>query len=67
MIASPCKTCNLKNQPKEHCLSACKTVQALHQILADMNETIENHSIATGMNFLEEGRFVSWSVKDTTG
>jgi len=52
MIASPCRGCSRKNQPKEKCFRECKTLAALQE------ECLRSNCVLKGFDDGEELRAV---------
>lgn len=54
MIASPCKNCPLRNQPKDECIKNCRLIQAIQDIEIAKGE----HYLApTAIDCTEELRY----------
>lgn len=53
MIASPCKTCHRRDQPKENCIKDCELLQAVQNIQHVSKEGI----LVSGIDYTEAGRF----------
>jgi hypothetical protein len=53
MISSPCKTCEMRNEPKENCYKNCKFLQSLQY--AEISYTRASNTL--GIDFSDEGRY----------
>jgi hypothetical protein len=62
MIASPCKTCSRRDQPKENCIKDCELLQALQNI----QQTSKEDTLVPGIDYAEAGRF-TFSLLSTKG
>ncbi len=58
MIASPCKTCGFKDQPKDNCLSDCKQIQAIQEHAEKMEKAGDRLTLVTSINYCDMGRYV---------
>jgi len=62
MIASPCKNCPERNQPKEHCIKHCELLQAVQNMQHAFKEGID----VSGIDCAEVDRF-TFSLSATKG
>jgi hypothetical protein len=53
MIASPCKNCPKRNEPKEKCIKDCELLQAVQNIQCASKEGIG----VSGIDYAEVDRF----------
>ena len=53
MIASPCKNCPKRNEPKENCMKDCELLQAVQNIQYAFKEDIS----VSGIDYAEVDRF----------
>lgn len=53
MIASPCRTCPRRDQPKENCMYDCELLQKVQKIDRVSNEVI----VVSGIDCSEVDRF----------
>lgn len=56
MIASPCKRCPLRNQPKDLCIKNCHRLQAVQELYVSLKEGGESE-ITSAIDYADEGRF----------
>ena len=56
MIASPCKTCTRKNEPKDKCIKDCSELKAVQ----DMQLVQKDWAPSLGIDFTEDHRFSVW-------
>ena len=53
MIASPCRNCPKRSQPKENCMKDCELLQAIQ----DIESSVKEVTPISGIDFTEESRF----------
>lgn len=53
MIASPCKNCSKRNEPKENCIKDCALLQAVQ----DIQYTSKEDFGISGVDYTAIGRF----------
>lgn len=53
MIASPCRNCPRRYQPKEGCIKDCSILQAIQ----DMQQSSMKDILISGIDYAEENRF----------
>ena len=58
MISSPCKSCSMKNQPKDECLIDCKKIEEIQEIFISIENSIEKYCASPAIDCAEAGRFV---------
>lgn len=58
MIASPCRTCGFKNQPKDSCLTDCEQIQAMQEYAEKMVTAGEGRTLVSSINYGDMGRYV---------
>ena len=56
MIASPCKKCPMRNQPKDRCFKNCRMLQAVQELYLSFKEGGESE-ITSAIDYSDEGRF----------